>query len=179
MAYPVLWLRQLGFSRVYAVYCSSFSALYKCIWEHRWNCDNGQTSYIGFRLLMVDLFRSVGRIAKSYYFSFVRSVCLSVLVEELYSHYTDFPDSWYFRIFFFRKSVEKIQVSLKSASTRWRSWLRHCTASRKVAGSIPDGFIEKFHWYNPSGRTTALGSTQSLTEMITRNIYCGVKAAGA
>jgi hypothetical protein len=24
-------------------------------------------------------------------------------------------------------------------STRWRSWLRHCAASRKVAGSIPDG----------------------------------------
>ena len=23
--------------------------------------------------------------------------------------------------------------------TRWRSWLRHCTTSRKVAVSIPDG----------------------------------------
>jgi hypothetical protein len=23
--------------------------------------------------------------------------------------------------------------------TRWRSWLRHCATSRKVAGSIPDG----------------------------------------
>ena len=26
-------------------------------------------------------------------------------------------------------------------STRWRSWLRHCVISRKVAGSIPDGVI--------------------------------------
>jgi len=29
--------------------------------------------------------------------------------------------------------------------TRWRSWLRHCVTSRKVAGSIPDGDIEIFH----------------------------------
>jgi hypothetical protein len=28
--------------------------------------------------------------------------------------------------------------------TRWRSWLRHCATSRKVAGSIPDGVIEIF-----------------------------------
>jgi hypothetical protein len=25
--------------------------------------------------------------------------------------------------------------------TRWRSWLRHCATSRKVAGSIPDGIF--------------------------------------
>jgi len=25
--------------------------------------------------------------------------------------------------------------------TRWRSWLRHCATSRKVAGSIPDVVI--------------------------------------
>ena len=43
--------------------------------------------------------------------------------------------------------------------TRWRSWLRHCAKSRKVAGSIPDGVIGIFHWRNPSGRTMALGST--------------------
>jgi len=29
--------------------------------------------------------------------------------------------------------------------TRWRSWLRSCAASRKVAGSF--GI---FHWHNPS-----------------------------
>ena len=29
--------------------------------------------------------------------------------------------------------------------TRWRSWLRHCTTSRKVAVSIPDGVIGIFH----------------------------------
>ena len=33
--------------------------------------------------------------------------------------------------------------------------------------------------FNPSGRTMALGSTQPLTEMSTRNISWGIKAAGA
>jgi len=57
--------------------------------------------------------------------------------------------------------------------TRWRTWLRHCTTSRKVAGSIPDHVIGIFHWHNPSGRTMALGSSQPLTEMSTRNISWG------
>jgi len=57
--------------------------------------------------------------------------------------------------------------------TRWRSWLRHCATSRKVAGSIPDGVIGIFHWQSPSGRTMALGFTQPLTEMSTRNISWG------
>jgi len=51
--------------------------------------------------------------------------------------------------------------------------------SQKVTGSIPDGVIENFHWHNPSGCTMALGLTQPLTEMSTRNISWGVKAAGA
>ena len=59
--------------------------------------------------------------------------------------------------------------------TRWRSWLRHCATSRKVAGSIPDCVIGIFHWHNPSGRTMDLGSTQPLTEMSTRNISWGLR----
>ena len=62
--------------------------------------------------------------------------------------------------------------------TRWLNWLRHCTTSRKVEGSIPHGVTAIFHWPNPSGPNMALGSTQSLTEMITRNISWRVKAAG-
>jgi hypothetical protein len=61
--------------------------------------------------------------------------------------------------------------------TRWRIWLRHCTTSRKVAGSIPQGVTGIFHWLNPSCRTMTLGSTQPLTE-ITRDISSGVKAYG-
>jgi hypothetical protein len=40
--------------------------------------------------------------------------------------------------------------------------------SRKVAGSIPDEFVEFFNWPNFSSHTVALGSTQPLTEMSTR-----------
>jgi hypothetical protein len=32
------------------------------------------------------------------------------------------------------------------------------------------GFTGTFHWHNPSGRTMALGSTQPLTEMSTKDI---------
>jgi hypothetical protein len=40
----------------------------------------------------------------------------------------------------------------------------------KVAGLIPDEVIEFFSWSNPSSLTMALGSTQLLTEMSTRNL---------
>jgi len=40
------------------------------------------------------------------------SSCLSVRMEQLGAHWTDFHEIWYLSIF--RKSVEKIQVSLKS-----------------------------------------------------------------
>jgi hypothetical protein len=48
------------------------------------------------------------------------------------------------------------------------SFYSHCATSRKVAGLIPDGVIGIFHWYKPSGRTMALGSTQTLIEMSNR-----------
>jgi hypothetical protein len=57
--------------------------------------------------------------------------------------------------------------------------LTHCATSRNVAGSVPDGFIGIFHWRISSGRTIALGLTEPLTEMNTKNISWGVKAAGA
>jgi len=61
----------------------------------------------------------------------------------------------------------------KTGGTWWVSWLRHCATSWKVAGSIPAGVIGILHWHNPSGCTMALGSTQPLTEMSTRNISWG------
>ena len=72
-----------------------------------------------------------------------------------------------------------VHLKLQNWSTRRCGWLRHWAASRKVAGSIPDGVIGIFYWHNPSGCTMALGSTQPLTEMSTINISWGVKAAGA
>ena len=54
--------------------------------------------------------------------------------------------------------------------TQWRSWLRHCATNRKVADPIPHGVTKLFHLHNFSGRTMALGLTQPLTEMSTRNV---------
>jgi hypothetical protein len=68
------------------------------------------------------------------------------------------------------------QKVLTDWGTRWRSWLRHCATSRKVAGSIPDGVIGFFHSHNPSGRTMTPGSTQPLKEMSTRNVSWGAGA---
>jgi len=65
-----------------------------------------------------------------------------------------------------------IRKYIRTLGTRWRSWLRHCATSRKVAGSIPGGVIGIFHLHNPSGRTMALGLTQPLRVMSTRNISC-------
>jgi hypothetical protein len=42
----------------------------------------------------------------------------------------------------------------------------------KVEGSSPDE-VNIFNWSNPSSRTVALGSTQPLTEMSTRNLPGG------
>jgi hypothetical protein len=52
--------------------------------------------------------------------SVVISVCPSVRIEQLGSHWTEFHEIWYLSIF--RKSVEKIQVSLKSNKNK-----RYCT----------------------------------------------------
>ena len=84
-----------------------------------------------------------------------------------YKHYTWVPSDFSYVTDLDQYSQKTQTLSYK---TRWRSWLRHCTTSRKVAGSIADGVIGIFHWHNPSGRTMALGSTQPLTEMSTRNI---------
>ena len=58
---------------------------------------------------------------------------------------------------------------------RWLSCIRPCAVSRKVVGSIPDvGIVVFFLIYLILlGRTVALGSTQLLTEMSTRNISWG------
>jgi hypothetical protein len=61
---------------------------------------------------------------------------------------------------------------------RRHSWLSHSATSRSVAGSIPDGSVQFYHHHNPSDRTMAMGSTQPVAEMGSRNVVWGVKAAG-
>jgi hypothetical protein len=50
--------------------------------------------------------------------------------------------------------------------------------SRKIVSSLPDDVIRFFNRSNPSRRTMALGSTQPLTEISTRNLSGGLRAAG-
>jgi hypothetical protein len=79
-------------------------------------------------------------------------------------------------------SAQVISFFLKAyytLGTAVAQWLKDCATNREVAGSIPDGFIGIFHWHNPSDRTMTLGSTQPFTEMSTRSISWGVKAAVA
>jgi hypothetical protein len=60
-----------------------------------------------------------------------------------------------------------------ATGTWWCCWLRHCTTSWKVTGSIPGGEIGIFHLYNPYVCTMALRSLQPLTEMFSKNIAWG------
>jgi hypothetical protein len=56
----------------------------------------------------------------------------------------------------------------------YRRWLGYYSASRKVGGSISDEVIGLVNWPTPSSPTMSVGSTQSLTEISTRNLR-GVK----
>ena len=60
-----------------------------------------------------------------------------------------------------------------SGGMRWHSWLRHCAARWKDAGSIPDGSFGLFHWHKPSRCTMALGLNHPLTEMSIWDISWG------
>jgi hypothetical protein len=78
-----------------------------------------------------------------------------------------------FQLDFYTEIGQHNLIFARSMGTRSRSWFRHYATSRKVAGSIPDEVIGFFNWPNPSNRTMALGSTQPLTEMSTRNLPGG------
>jgi hypothetical protein len=58
-----------------------------------------------------------------------------------------------------------IQSGPRAHLTRWC-----CATSQKVSGSIRDGVVEIIHLPDLFGHTMALGPTQPLTEMITRNM---------
>ena len=74
-------------------------------------------------------------------------------------------------------TIWNVRTYLPSYTTIWnvRTYLPSYTTIWNVHThlSVPNGVIGFFHWHNPSGRTMALGSTQPLTEMSTRNISWG------
>jgi hypothetical protein len=71
------------------------------------------------------------------------------------------------------KHFEQDAFQPGTTKLRQRGWLRYYATSRKVAASIADEVIRAFNWPNPSRRIMALGSTQLLTEMSTRNLPGG------
>jgi hypothetical protein len=66
-------------------------------------------------------------------------------------------------------------VVVRGGAVGWDTALQ-VGRSRVVFPLVP---YENFYWHNPSVRITALGLTQPLTEVSTRNISWGIKAAGA
>jgi hypothetical protein len=74
-----------------------------------------------------------------------------------------------------RRLSKFYSIFVNVCTTRQHSWLRHYSTSWKITGSIPDEVIGFFNLPNPSSRTMALGSTQPLTEMSTRNLPGGKK----
>jgi hypothetical protein len=72
-----------------------------------------------------------------------------------------------------RANVSSEFLKTVTMGTLFHSSLRHYAIDRKVAGLILDEVIGFFNLPNPSSRTMALGSSQSLTEMSTRNLPGG------
>jgi hypothetical protein len=75
--------------------------------------------------------------------------------------------------------IDKNILYFNTWAMQWRSWLRHCARSQKVAGLISNGVTQIFHCNAPSSHSMAQGLTQSVKEMSTRNISLGVQVAGA
>jgi hypothetical protein len=73
--------------------------------------------------------------------------------------------------------ISEIQIQFNlycnPVGMRYHSWLRHYATSQKVTGSSPDEVPGIFNWSNRSSLTMALGWTQPLTEMSTRNLPGG------
>ena len=74
-------------------------------------------------------------------------------------------------------AVKNVWSHTSNRVMRWRSSLRLCATSWEVEASVPDGVVGISHLLNPCGRTVALGLTQPLIEMSTRDASWKVKAA--
>jgi hypothetical protein len=69
--------------------------------------------------------------------------------------------------------VDDITARLNNLCLSSCSWVRYYASSQKVAGSILDEAITFFNLPNPSSLIMGLGSTQSLTEISTKNLPGG------
>ena len=104
---------------------------------------------------------------------------LLVLIMLLLNFTCCFIYFWILCVVFEWLKLQLLIITYKNMGHAVAHWWRQSTTSQKVTGSIPDGVTGIFHWHSPSGFTMALGFTQPLKEMSTRNISWAVKAAGA
>jgi hypothetical protein len=61
-------------------------------------------------------------------------------------------------------------LQTNQCGTHWCTWLRHCTTSHVIVGSIPDGIIGIFQLIISSSHTMALGLTQPPKEISAQGI---------
>jgi hypothetical protein len=102
---------------------------------------------------------------------------MKVNSASCWSLYNDLIQHWFnlnlYRSNGRRKPLTFVKYVILKLEHAVAQLLRHCTANQKVAGSIPNGVTGYFHWHKLSERTMALGWTQPVTEMSTRNISWG------
>ena len=99
--------------------------MFRVLW-HIGSLSNVRTS-----LIKLPSFMRVRKIAKCDYQ--LCDICSSVHIEQLRSHWTNFHQIWYLSIF--RKSLEKIQVSLKSGKNNGYFWWRHVQGGSNITGT--------------------------------------------
>jgi hypothetical protein len=111
-----------------------------------------------------DLLQVKGRIFRNTNLYFMQNLISYISRKSTVSNYAPFT----------------LLITLKEgARCWWRSWLKHCATSRKVADPIPDGVIGIFHWHNSSDRTIALGVDSASNRTEYQKYFLRVKAAGA
>jgi hypothetical protein len=71
------------------------------------------------------------------------------------------------------------KFKLESRGTRWRSRLRHCAASRKVMGLIPDGVTKIFSLAYSFRPHYGPGVDSNSNRNEYQECFLGLKAAGA
>ena len=89
---------------------------------------------------------------------------ISVITAGLTSNLDGFNESWHMRVWWYNLNCFLLRIRVFLVEM-------NCSTNRKFAGSIPGDVTGILHWHNPSGRIVALGLTQLLTAMCTRNIY--------
>jgi hypothetical protein len=79
----------------------------------------------------------------------------------------------------FKLSYSFLLRTVKERETAVAQWLRYCATSQKVAGSIPDGVIEIFHWHKSfwSHYGPGVDSASNINEY--QEYFLGANAAGA